>query len=181
MGMIKFSQFTEQERQFLSSVPYRVGYWISTCDDNTGSSLDDRREAQAMEVVITKISRMNRAMPFTSEVMKEIQNLKREWPRWSNYESEAQILEEVKKAIDMCHGKGAKRALVNYKRSIWQVAVAVAQSHGEQVDPDNEMHFDRFVAWIGSFVLSPKMTKTPENISDKEKTALKKLRAILKQ
>ena len=42
------------------------------------------------------------------------------------------------------------------------------------------MHADRFFAWMASFILAPKMAKSPENMSVKEKTALKKLRAILK-
>ncbi len=178
--MIKFTQFSESERQFLSSVPYRVGHWISDCDDNARSTLDDRREAQALEKAISQMANLHRKMPFAAQVMRDIKSRKSQWSSWEAATTEAEILEDVKKAIDICREKGAQKALSQYKQAIWQIALIVAQSYGEHIDPDNEMHVDRIFAWMGSFVFSPKMAKAPENMSPKEKLALKKLRAVLK-
>lgn len=178
--MIKFSQFSEPERAFLASIPYRVGHWVSDSDDNEKSKFDDKREEQALEKAIANMASLHRKMPFAATVMKDIQGRKAHWGTWENNIEEALVLEDVKKAIDLLRAKGAKKELAQYKHAIWQTGLVVAQAYGEQIDPDNEMHFNRFLAWLGSFVSAPKLAKSPENMSAKEKTALKKLRAVLK-
>lgn len=178
--MIKFSQFTEQERAFLASIPYRVGHWISQSDDNENSKFDNQREEKALERAISEMAGLHRRMPFAANVMKAVQENKSQWPSWENNTQEAVVLEDVKKAIDLLRSKKATKAASQYKHAVWQTGLVVAQAYGEHVDPDNEMHFDRFMVWVGSFIFAPKLAKSPENMSELEKIALKKLRAVLK-
>ncbi len=178
--MNNLSQFSQNERVFLASIPYRVGLWISNSDENKKSKLDDRKEEQALEKAIAHMAKLHRKMPFAAHVMKDVQAAKSQWESWETNSSEAVVLEDVKKATDLLKEKVDNRALNQYRHAIWQTALTVAQAYGEHIDPDNEMHVDRLFAWLGSFMFAPKMAKSPENMSAKEKTALKKLRAILK-
>jgi hypothetical protein len=183
--MTNLSEFSNEERALLVSVPYRVGIWISNCDDNEKSKFDDKRERQALEGTIVCLAGLHRKMPFAASIMKDIQSNKSLWSGWEAQASESATLADCQKAIDLIQDKQLStktpaRALKEYKQTVWQIGIIVAQAFGEQIDPDNEMHADRFVAWLGSFVSAPKMAKSPENMSVKEKTALKKLRAILK-
>jgi hypothetical protein len=178
--MNKFSQFSQDEQLFLGSTAYRVGVWISNSDDNKRSKFDDKREEQALEKAIAHMAGLHRKMPFAATVMKFIQEQKSQWGMWEDNTSEAVVLEDTQKAIDLMRSRNLDKELRQYKHAVWQTGLIVAQAYGEHIDPDNEMHVDRFFAWLGSFIFAPKMAKSPENMSAKEKTALKKLRAVLK-
>lgn len=179
--MTKLSEFSNEDRALLVSVPYRVGIWISSCDDNEKTGLDDKREQQALELAIRRMATLHRKMPFAADIMKEVQAHKNMWKGWQDQSSEERVLDDTQKALEICRARAAKEELKQYKQAIWQIGLIVAQSFGEQIDPDNEMHLDRFMSWIGSFVIAPKLAQSPENMSEREKTALKKLRAVLKQ
>lgn len=179
--MDKLEKLSVEERKFIVSVPYRVGIWISTCDDNTNSNFDDKREMQALEAAIKRMAGLHRKMPFAAEIMRQIQSNKSAWQIWNAHATEEKILDEVSQAVSLCKEKLGPAEIKQYKQALWQTGMVVAQAFGEQIDPDNEMHVDRFFAWVGSFFSTPKLAKSPENMSAKEKTALKKLRAVLKQ
>lgn len=174
------SNFSPQEQNFILSVPYRVGVWISDSDDNARTRLDDRREQQALEAKIKKLSKQHRKMPFAAQVMQTILQNRTQWSVWNSQNSEGDVLGDLEKSLILCTQKTSKRDVAEYKHAIWQIALVVAQAYGEHNDPDNEMHVDRLFAWLGSFVTTPKLAKTPENMSIGEKTALKKLRSVLK-
>lgn len=179
--MIDLSKLSPEEYHLLVSVPYRVGVWISFCDENKKSKLDDKIENKALEGMIATMAAMHRKMPFASLVMKEIRLQSALWSTWQGQAEEAHVLEDTHKALVLCRTKAAKGDVAQYKHAVWQTALAVAQAHGEHVDPDNEMHVDRFFAWLSSFISAPKLAKAPENISRDEKIALKKLHALLKE
>lgn len=178
--MTDFSKLSPEEQNLIISLPYRVGIWISNADDNTKSRMDDKREHQALELVISRMVASHRKMPFAATAMKEVQKNKSLWPDWSQKADEQAVLQDTQKAIEVCRQKLPSAALKQYKQAVWHIGLAVAQAYGEHIDPDNEMHVDRFFSWLASFITAPSLRKTPENMSPKEKTALKKLRAVLK-
>lgn len=179
--MTNLSELSSEERNLLVSIPYRVGVWISNSDDNEKSKFDDKREMQALEGTIVRLAGLHRKMPFASSIMKDIQSNQASWGNWQGQALEDLVLADCQKALELCSAKCSKAEQAQYKHAIWQTGIIVAQAFGEQIDPDNEMHVDRFFSWMGSFISAPKMAKSPENMSVKEKTALKKLRAVLKQ
>lgn len=174
------NQLSSEDRTLLVSVPYRVGIWISRCDDNAKTRMDDKRELQALELAIAKMAQAHRKMPFAAAVMRDVDQYKTMWQGWEAHSNEDQVLADVVKAIALCRAKFSKKEVKQYKQTVWNIGMIVAQAFGEHIDPDNEMHVNRFMSWIGSFIFAPKLTKSPENMSDSEKTALKKLRAVLK-
>lgn len=178
--MTDFSKLSPDEQKLIISIPYRVGTWVSYVDDNTKSRMDDKREQQALELVISRMATSHRKMPFAAMIMNEVQKNKSLWPTWAQQVDEEAVLQDIQKAVDICRQKMSPADIKQYKQAVWHIALAVAQAYGEHVDPDNEMHVDRFFSWLASFITAPSLRKTPENMSPKEKTALKKLRAILK-
>lgn len=142
--------------------------------------MDDKRERQALELAISKMAKAHRKMPFAAEIMRDVQANKSKWAQWQQKASENAVLQDTQKAIALCKDKTSKQEVSQFKQTVWNIGMIVAQAYGEHIDPDNEMHVDRFFAWLGSFVFAPNMRKAPENMSPTEKTALKKLRAVLK-
>ena len=178
--MVDLSDFSGEERTLIISVPYRVGIWISTADDNTKTKFDDKLERQALSAVISKLATRSQKMPFAAAVMSGVDSSKSLWPGWESDAVEKNVLEDVENAIGLCRRRLSKGELNQYRQTIWQIGLIVAQAFGEQIDPDNEMHVNRFFAWMGSFTGVPSLSKAPENMSKTEKTALKKLSAVLK-
>ena len=179
--MTDLTKFSNEELGLIVSVPYRVGVWVSNVDDNTGSKIDDRNERKALEATISALASKSQKLPFAAAIMGEVEKNKAVWPSWDNATSSDVILTDVEKAIIICKEKASAGAVKQYKKTIWQVGIVVAQAYGEQVDPDNEMHVNRFFQWMGSMGGGAKLGKNPENMSDKEKQALNKLRQILKK
>ena len=178
--MANLSNFTPEERELIVSIPFRVGMWISDSDDNEKSKMDDKRERQALELTISKMAKAHRKMPFAAEIMRDVQANKNKWPAWEQKAAENDVLQDIQKAIAICRDKTSKKEVSQFKQTVWNIGMIVAQAYGEHIDPDNEMHINRFFAWLGSMVTAPSLRNAPENMSPSERTALKKLRAVLK-
>ena len=178
--MANLSNFTPEERELIISVPYRVGIWISDADNCEKSKFDDKRERQALELAIARMAKSHKKMPFAAEIMRDVEANKSKWDVWNQKTAENDVLQDIQKAIELCRNKTSKAELSQFKQAVWNVGMIVAQAFGEYKDPDHEMHVNRFFAWLASFVAGPSLRKAPENLSQVEKTALKKLRAVLK-
>ncbi|HPF79198.1 MAG TPA: hypothetical protein PLF01_07910, partial [Alphaproteobacteria bacterium] len=179
-AMTKLSDFSSEERALIVSLPYRVGIWISNCDDNEKTGRDDKQERKVLELAISRMAKAHRKMPFAAEIMYQVETAKNHWRSWEQAGEEKQVLQDLAKALEICGRSLSKKEMSQYKQAVWNIAMAVAQAFGEHVDPDNEMHVNNFFSWLGSFVVGPRLKKAPENMSMAEKTALKKLRAVLK-
>lgn len=180
-AMADLSTFSTDERVLLVSLSFRVGVWVSRAEENTRSRLDDVRERQALELVINRMAKAHRKKPFAAAIMQHVEKSQPHWETWEMQATEEQVLADLQKALQIGREKLPQEHIAQYKQAVWHVALAVAQAYGEQIDPDNEMHVDRFFSWVGSFIRAPSLQKAPENMSMAEKTALKKLRAVLKE
>ena len=165
----------------LISVPYRIGIWISNVDDVEARKADDKREQKVLELAITKMATAHRKMPFAAAVMQKVEASKGHWQSWEGQADESSVLGDLEHVIQSCEQHLKPAAVKQYKQAVWQTAILVAQAFNEDYDPDGEMLVNHFAEWIGSIFTAPKLKKAPENMSAKEKTALKKLRAVLKQ
>ncbi|MEM7618550.1 MAG: hypothetical protein AAF244_04100 [Pseudomonadota bacterium] len=179
--MANFSKLDQKDQFLLVSVPYRVGIWISQVDDVESRKMDDKKEEQVLELAIQKMAGAHRKMPFAAAIMKRIDKSKGYWTQWKQQADEKLILEDVEKAIQICETNFKEAEVKQYKQAVWQTGILVAQAYDEGYDPDGEMHVNHFAEWVGSFFAAPKLKKAPENMSQKEKSALKKLRSVLKQ
>lgn len=176
-----FKDLTDSEKDLVISIPYRAGMWISHIDDNEKTGIDNKKERQALEKAIDQYSNIGNKMPFVAFVCSHIMKNKTAQTSWERDNETEQFFAALSQAISICKKSLGKSDVKQYKQLIWQMAMIVAQAYGENKDPDNEMHVNRFFEWVGTFVGTPSLKKIPENMSVREKSALQKLRAVLKQ
>ncbi len=173
--MASFSDFSEEDKLLTVSIPYRVGVWISMCDDNATTKYDDKIEGKALEDAFIRMSEQKKHA-FGAAMAGHVLSSKKAWRSWQAQAKEDTILVDLDNVLKTCAATLSAEDVAGYKKMIWFVALAVARSYGEQVDPDNEMHVNRF---FNKF-FGGRSTQKAENISEKEKAALKKLQTFLK-
>lgn len=176
-----FKDLTDSEKKLVISIPYRAGIWMLHVDDNEKTSIDDRKELQALEKAIGQYAGMGEKMPFVAFVCSHIAKSKVPYEAWAKESDTEQFFDALAQSMDACTKNLTRSEVKQYKQLIWQIAMVVAQAYGENKDPDNEMHVNRFFEWVGTFMGTPSLKKIPENMSVREKSALQKLRAVLKQ
>jgi|GEM_PF-803232 len=175
------SEMTPQDKSIMISLPYRVGIWISQIDDIENRKMDDKREEKVLELAIEKMAGAHRKMPFAANIMTQVQKSKGQWKNWKTMSDEKTVLKDIEDILIKAEATLKPAQIKQYKQAVWQTGILVAQAYDENYDPDGEMHVNHFAEWVGSFFAAPKLKKAPENMSEKEKSALKKLRAVLKQ
>jgi len=175
------SDLTAQDKALMISLPYRVGIWVSQVDDIENRKMDDKREEKVLEIAIEKMAGAHRKMPFAAQIMTQVSKSKSQWKSWKMTADEKSVLADLEIIISKAEAALKPAQVKQYKQAVWQTGILVAQAYDENDDPDGEMHMNHFAEWVGSFFAAPKLKKAPENMSEKEKTALKKLRAVLKQ
>jgi hypothetical protein len=175
-----FKELNAEERDLIISLPYRVGHWISQVDDMEKTKRDDKWEKAALDQAIRKIARQNAANSLTRAVMTEVDNNRMHWQQWATKCEDEVLFSDIGLALDLVRLKIHPKALPQYKKVLWYMALVVAQAFGEDDDPDQEMHINHLFADLKKMLFATPLGKNPENISDIEKTALKKLRAALK-
>lgn len=175
-----FKELSKEEAALVISLPYRVGVWISAVDDLEKSKRDDKREAAALERGIRKIARQNTPSSFPRALMAEVEKYNHLWPTWDNQADESALFADIGKAKECVRTKIHPKAVKQYQQVLWYMALVVAQAFGEDDDPDQEMHVNNFFSDIKERLFPSALAKAPENMSTDEKTALKKLRAALK-
>lgn len=175
-----FKELNADETNLIISLPYRIGHWISHVDDMEKTKRDDKWEKSALDRAISQIARKSAARSFTRKVMTEVDNNRVHWKEWATQCEESVLFSDIGLALDIVRMKVHPKALPQYKKVLWYMALVVAQAFGEDEDPDQEMHMNHLFADLKNFLFASPLGKSPENVSDVEKTALKKLRAAIK-
>ena len=178
--MADLSKFSTQDRLLIVSLPYRAAMWVSHIDDNEGTSHDDKLERKVVERTINRFASASDKIPVAAAVMQDIKTQKGRWNEWGMMTDEAELLVDAKKAVAIASDQFDEAELNQYREAIWRLAVSVAQAYGEHVDPDNEMVVNNFFSRLLGGGKVKGGAKNTENISDKEKAALTKLKAALK-
>jgi len=178
--MAHLNKFSEDEKTLVVSLAYRVGYWISHIDDLDKTKRDDKWEAAAMERAIKRIARQHVKGSFAGEIMAHVDKERVQWNDWQIKSLEPHVLGDIQKSKDIISNHLSAKELKQYKQVLWYMGLVVAQAFGEDVDPDQEMHFNNFIGGIKEALFPTKLASSPENMSTDEKSALKKLRAALK-
>ncbi len=173
--MSGFSDFSEEDKLIIVSLPYRIGVWISGVDDNVNTKYDDNIELKELEETLNKLAAQGKQR-FAASISKHTLNSKKAWRDWQGKSDEVSVLEDLNQALETGEKNLEAEQLAEYKKMLWHIGLSVARSFGEHIDPDHEMHMNRFFSkFFGGGHKSSK-----ENVSDAEKIALKKLQSILK-
>ncbi|HEY8189924.1 MAG TPA: hypothetical protein VIF12_04520 [Micavibrio sp.] len=142
--MAFLDEFSQEEQDFLISLPYRVGLWVSSSDD-TGGALADGHELEALEKSIAGIVHGMFESAFVHEVMAEAFLRK---PDWRNWEADiARVPEDCRRAVTLLQGKLTQRDVDSFRRILMQIGLEVARAFREY--DKNEPLLYRFIRLIG--------------------------------
>ncbi len=181
--MTTLDDFSSSELELLSSLPYKVGVYVSHADDEGGEE-DDEREMDALESCIKAIASLNDDKPFAAEAMRQTLAMRSEWPRWAA--QNFKVPEEAAQAKALLAGRANEQECKNYCAALMEIATTVAQAYGEfgEFDDDDEGGglFGSIVGKITSTLsgVSADDANHPMNVSAAEDTAINTLRNALK-
>ncbi len=168
---------TPEERELIVGLPYRVGVWIASAEDEGGET-DDAREAHALEKIIAAAAKSANAPPFVSAVMQETLINKKSWPVWA--EQSFDIFPDCKKAVMLLQGHVSAPELRAYKVALMRVATSVAGAHGEFGAGEEETGlFGKVVAGLSALAGGRKENSSFMNVSSAEESALSDLASTL--
>ena len=181
--MVALKEFSQEEQDFLVSLPYRVGLWVSS-SDNTGGVAADGHEIDALEKSITGIVHGMFESAFVHDVMAELFLRKPEWLSWTGEID--RVPEDCQRAIVLLQGRMSGRDVDSFRRILMQVGLEVARAFREY--DKNEPMIHRVTRLIGLgvdrfFGALQGERHVPEhllNISYEEDVALNKLAKALR-
>lgn len=173
--MGSLNNFVPEERDFLASVFYTVGVWISHVDDDGDCSADAEEEKVLMAVLQRLAKHYSKTVPFVSEMCEESARQTQNHGRWATQSDDA--VECAVKAAQVIKAQMGTDDLVAYKSAISEVArsVAVAFREGDSLE---EGFSDKIKN--GVLKLLNKDLHAEQNISPAEETALYTLLDALK-
>lgn len=181
--MSVFDDFENEEIDFLVSMPWRVGMWVSQADDVKGTDKDDKRERRALESILKGLSKSRKQKPFASAVVQETLTY---GERCSHWEKKLEATpEDARRAVALVQERMSVDHVPHYRNALMQVGVVVAQAYNE-LDAEKDLHENEsllmvLIDKVVEAFSAPALTgEHPENISPAEKAALKKLADALK-
>ncbi len=121
-------QFTDDEREFLVSLPYRTGFWVSQSDDVGGDEADEL-ESQALEAIITGFTEDFCKSEFVEELMRQALASKDQWPKWE--ETAADVPEDCRRAVRILEAQLEHKVVLSFKQNLIEIATTVAMAYRE--------------------------------------------------
>ncbi len=183
--MNEFEKFSGEQRDLLVALPYRVGLWLSKCDDSGGHDATDA-EVKALEIIIRSYAEDFCKSEFVEDIMRETLARKNDWERWR--ENTDNVPRECSQAVDMLAEKIERKHIAYFKHDLMDIANSVATAHGEF--EEGAMNFSDKMWILSRYVcgrIKGAFTKQPFSgmdellrISRKEDAALKTLTAALR-
>jgi len=182
---MNFSDFSSEEQALLSSMPYRVGAWLSKADLQGGEE-SSKRETEALRYLIYLIAGNFCESVFVMELMEETIARSNIWSIWG--ENTDDLLSDARRSVEMVEEKLNPEDLISYKASMMEIALGVARAYGEALDNSSagkklnlyaKLWFDRVVSQVKG-VHGPGEFEASLNISENEHKALLKLAEALK-
>ncbi|MCB9990890.1 MAG: hypothetical protein H6867_05875 [Rhodospirillales bacterium] len=181
--MSYLEKFTDEERHFLISLPYRTGLWVSESDDEGG---DDSAEAemQALESIITGYSEDFLKSEFVEELMRATLAHKDQWEAWRS--DLATVPEDCRKAVEIVQAYLETREVLSFKQNLMEIATAVAMAYCEV---EEESQAGKFAVYARHYwaLFMARLRKEQEprledhvNISRAEREVLGKLSGVLR-
>ncbi len=180
--MSNLDKFSEEERELLISLPYRIGCMISDADDEEGGH-DDEQEQEALENTLNELAGPEKGTPFTREVVAGTLAQKNKWPVWQNKIFD--VHDDAEKARAIIIQKLGKTKAKNFRVAMLKIAASVAKAADEFDDFNPEDEETGVSALIGKIVKKVKPDAGREqshlaNISPAEKVEIDRLSSVLK-
>jgi len=174
--MGSLSSFVPEDQDFLASVFYKIGVWISHIDDD-GDCTADAEEEKVLMSVLEMLSKKHKAEPLIAQMTAEAARQTGNHQRWAENASDTAIPCAVK-AAKMLKSQMSNEDFHAYKSASAEVARAVATAfrEGDAVDQSGGEKVRVFLLKILS-----KDVHEEQNISPAEDSALTELHQALEQ
>ena len=171
-----FFSLSPEEQDFLTRLPYRVGYWISHVDQ-VGGTESDEAEMEALYHIIRAYTEDTCKCEFVQRIMESALAREEEWEVWQ--ESIETVLEECTRAIDLLRPHLINSDLKGFRKNLMEIAYTVARAYCERQDKPRLLgDLEKLVQILHeSFRLILK-GKTPLPAEDLKNISLVELRAI---
>ncbi len=177
--MTSLSDFSDEERTLLVSLPYKVGIWVSHADDTEGEQ-DDDVEMDALERIIREVAKHHEDMPFVHQIARETLKSKDKWPAWTD--ESFHVLKSCEKAMVLLKSRAEERTVNNYRKSLLEIAQTVAEAWGEfgGANAEAPAGFGALVGKISGMFGKNDGTNHAMNVSAAEDSSLSQLAAVLR-
>ena len=181
--MVALDSFTNEQRELLVALPYRVGLWVSE-SDKTGGDESDEAEMQALETIVTGFAEDFLKSEFIQRMMEETVSRKDSWKNWQDHLDE--VPAECKQALDLLSERLDHREIASFKITVMDIAVFVALAYRELDDDGNmgiklKAYIRLMMQKIRSMVTGSEVQTMSQllNISESEQRALNTLQKVL--
>jgi hypothetical protein len=176
-------KFTSEQQDFLASMPYRVGLFVSQSDSSGGEESEDA-EARTLEIIVRGYAEDYCKNEFVETLMKATLARKDKWGGWG--ENLDAVPEQCGQAIDMVVNTLDKKMVAAFKNNLFEVGLTVAMAYRE------EPHGSFFSNLIDDFFLLVEQYKAMFfkrearhideilNVSKAEREALERLKEHLR-
>lgn len=173
--MAVLSDFSDEEKESIVSLPYRAGMNISYAEDEDGEE-DDVREMQALEMALLRL-RSEHEGRLNAEIIAEIIAQRDKWETWS--QGVFNMEPQCKQAMVALKTKADISEIKAYIDMVVEIAQSVAQAHGEFGEPAVEKGF--FGKIVDSLTGKGQAAHHPMNMSAGESDAIKSIKTALKK
>lgn len=127
--MAFLEKLTQDQRDLMVRLPYRIGLWISQSDTAGGSEADER-EGQALSNILHAFAEDLFGSETLQYIMSETIRQKNEWASW-NKDVEL-VPGECRDAITLMREQGEPKDVKALKNHLMEIAEAVAQAFHEE-------------------------------------------------
>jgi hypothetical protein len=122
------SVLSENEREIVISLPYRVGLWIGA-SDSTGGDDSNTQEKQALESIISGFTQDVFGSELVQHIMSSTMSQKDRWEVWA--ENVADVPQDCEKAIHSLKNFFDEKEVSAFKQRLLEIAEAVALAFRE--------------------------------------------------
>ena len=122
------TNFTEEERLLLVALPYRVGLWVSRCDE-TGGAHSEEVEIAALRNIVTGFVEDFLKAELVETIMRETVARKDLWPEWEK--DTDNVLEECTRAVEIVSSQLDEKYTTAFKSNLMEIGMTVALAFRE--------------------------------------------------
>jgi hypothetical protein len=160
-------QFTEDQRELLTSLPYRTGVLIGE-SDSTGGDDANEAEMRALEAIVAGYVEDFCKSEFVEELMRGTLARRPKWDSWR--ENIDKVPDECRQAIDLLAERLDYKQLTAFKHNLLEIAMAVAMAYRE-FDPNGPLvervrvYSDYYLQWVRAYIKKEKILGIEDALS----------------
>lgn len=173
---------SEQDKNMVTRLPYRVGLWVSQSDDSGGDDADEE-ELSALENIIAGFTEDVFGSEVVQYVMAETLSNKDSWEAWDN--ELGAVPQECVKALQILQTITDEKEISAFKKRLIDIGEAVALAFREEGGDDMKRRLAYYVSFFTAKLQGRQQAASAKtldqylNISAKEREALNSLALAL--